>query len=218
MKQSNQKNWGHSASRFTMLRWLASRGRVSVLCGVGLLALVSIGMTARGQSVNDNAAGDPAGAAVEKPAAQQALENLRNQRKPNRPIEPTTQPGVGLERPRPSMKPGVADAAVLGVAPGLEKPQLRREGEFVRGRRGRLVRATGSNQMLFQFEADGEQSPEAPMVMLPCRMLQSMEDIVVERGDQIVFTVTGQVFVYRGSNYLLPTVVTQAVNKANLQM
>ena len=44
-----------------------------------------------------------------------------------------------------------------------------------------------------------------------------MEELISDRGDRIVFKLTGQVFVYRGSNYVLPTLFTLAIDKGNLQ-
>jgi len=56
------------------------------------------------------------------------------------------------------------------------------------------------------------------MVLLPCRLLEHMEQIVHGRSDQVVFVATGQVFVYRGTNYLLPTMAVEQWDKGNLQI
>lgn len=110
------------------------------------------------------------------------------------------------------------DPRVLGVAPGQEMPKLRREGEFIVNRRGRLVQAPNGRHVLFVFQADAEQSPETPMVFAPCLMLQNMEDIVRERGDNVTFILSGQVLVYRGINYLLPTMMKLAIDRGNLDL
>ena len=55
------------------------------------------------------------------------------------------------------------------------------------------------------------------MFLLPCRLLQNMEQIVQRRGNQAVFIVTGQVFVYQGTNHLLLTMFTLAIDKGNLR-
>jgi len=107
------------------------------------------------------------------------------------------------------------DPAVLGVAPGDPMPQLRREGEFMVNRRGRLLRSPEGYQ-LFVFEADGAGSPELPMIVQPSRLLQAMEEIVAERGDAVVFVISGQVHAYRGANYILPTMMKIAIRKGNL--
>lgn len=113
--------------------------------------------------------------------------------------------GVSMER------------GVLGVAPGQEQPKLRREGEFVVNRRGRVVPSPNGRDTLFAFEADSDTASEPPMVLSPCQTLQNMEDIVRERGDKIVFILSGQVLVYRGVNYLLPTMMKLAIDRGNLE-
>lgn len=108
------------------------------------------------------------------------------------------------------------DRALIGIAPDQALPPLRREGEFVMSRRGRLVRSGDGKQVLFVFDADSAASPELPMVVQPCQLRQSMEDVVLQRGDNVVFIVSGQVHTYRGANYLLPTMMKLAVDKGNL--
>ena len=153
-----------------------------------------------------------------KSAAQKAMEDLRKRREENQLIEPTQRlrDRRPTTAPLPSLHTGLAPA-VIGIAPGGKRPTLRREGEFVIGRRGRLLRPPNSSHMIFQFDADGQQSPDSPMVMLPCRLLEHLERLVQQNADRVVFNITGQVFVYRGLNYLLPTMFTLAVDKGNLQ-
>lgn len=108
------------------------------------------------------------------------------------------------------------DPAVLGVAPGQTPPKLRREGEFVINRRGRLIRSPRSNRPLFVFEADtSKDGQELPMILLPCRLLQDMEQTVMQHGDQVLFIVSGQIHNYRGANYLMPTTMRLAVDRGN---
>jgi hypothetical protein len=71
--------------------------------------------------------------------------------------------------------------------------------------------------VLFVFESDEKDAPEAPMILVPCQWLQSMEDIVRDRGERVVFKVSGQVLAYRGLNYLLPTMFTVDFDRGNLQ-
>ena len=162
----------------------------------------------------------PASRPIDKSAADSALEDLKRRRQSNPLIEPSVRPLQGRSKSdvRSPLSRGLADLAIRGIAPGAKSPKLRREGEFVRTRKGRLVHAANSRQALFQFEADSAGSPEPPMVLMPCRLLESMEELVFEQGDWVVFIVTGQVFVYREVNYLLPTMFKLAVNKGNLQM
>ena len=107
------------------------------------------------------------------------------------------------------------DPRIIGIAPGSATPKLRREGEFVLNRRGRLVREGG--QSLFAFDADTDKAAEAPMMLVPCRVLQNMEELAQEHGSDVVFLVTGQVFTYRGANHLLPTTMKLSIDKGNLK-
>lgn len=107
------------------------------------------------------------------------------------------------------------DPRIIGIAPGSPTPKLRREGEFILNRRGRLVREGG--QSLFAFDADTDKAAEAPMMLVPCRVLQNMEELAQEHGSDVVFLVTGQVFTYRGANHLLPTTMKLSIDKGNLK-
>src|SRR5690606_350120 len=111
-------------------------------------------------------------------------------------VEPTQRPA---DNPAPTANVDV-DTKVLGVVPGrvqgtaptgVGRPQsaarVHRDGEFIISRRGRIVAANGGAQSVFAFDADSEAAPETPMVLLPCQMLQDMEDLVAERDDQVVF-------------------------------
>ncbi len=79
------------------------------------------------------------------------------------------------------------------------------EGTFVFERRGRLARSQLSGEWYFIYDADGHGFADPPMVLLPCMALQHMERIAELRGDSVVFIVSGEVKVYHGRNYLLPT-------------
>jgi hypothetical protein len=47
-----------------------------------------------------------------------------------------------------------------------------------------------------------------PLVVLPCRLLESMEDLVARRGDELAVTVSGRVVSSRGRAFLMPSAVT----------
>ena len=102
------------------------------------------------------------------------------------------------------------DPRVLGVAPGDPLPSLRREGETIRKRDGRLLPTGDRGYAVFILDADpesdepGDDQPLA-MVVAPCITLESMERLLEDRGEDLRFTITGQVHTYRGVNYLLPT-------------
>jgi len=129
-----------------------------------------------------------------------------------RPVVPDRLESIGGVTPATGV-----NAEVLGVAPGGSPPRLHREGQFIVSRKGRLVRTPHSAQAMFVFEADSEQAPEPPMILVPCQMLESIEDLVHERGDKLVFILSGQVLMYRGANYLLPTMMKLAVDRGNLE-
>lgn len=133
------------------------------------------------------------------------------------------------DAPRPGRKP-IDDATLPDTAPrvlsdpslvglGADQPQaeLKQEGEFIIARAGRLVRSSDGAQALFVLEADSADSPEPPLIMQACKLLETMEKTVREQGDEVPFVVTGQVFVYRGANYLLPTVVKRQFDRGNLE-
>lgn len=162
----------------------------------------------------------PAGedtAAPEDPTDQTMRELMELRRQPA--VVDPLQPGPAPQGPPPSSPASnvEVDRAVIGVAPGARQPQLRREGEFIVSRRGRLVRTPDGAHLVFAFEADGPKSPEAPMILLECQYLETMENIVQQYGDTTVFIVSGQVHTYRGHNYLLPTMMKLAQDQGNLQ-
>jgi hypothetical protein len=128
------------------------------------------------------------------------------------PVErPTPMPGNTGNR-RPS-SPGSGG----GQAP-VEDENLLREGTYLVSRPGRLIRGGGNGlgSVLFAFEADGDQAAEQPMMLMPSRMLELMEDIVAESGDKTVFVISGRVHTYRSANYLLPTLMRREINLGNL--
>ncbi|MCC7409602.1 MAG: hypothetical protein IT442_16175 [Phycisphaeraceae bacterium] len=146
------------------------------------------------------------------PSSEEVLQRMLRRRQEIPVIEPSSQapmdmPALGNLRP---------DPAVLGVAPGQDQPMLRREGEFVVSRRGRVFR-TPDGFLQFRFEADSEQAPEPPVYMMPCQMLEHIEQLTDERKNDVVFVLSGQVFVYRGRNWLLPTMMRLDVDRGNLQ-
>ncbi|MFW5681723.1 MAG: hypothetical protein ACOC1G_01845 [Phycisphaeraceae bacterium] len=152
-------------------------------------------------------------------SAEDVMEDLLRRRQ--RP--PATQPQRDPQRTQVPESVGVPavtveiDPDVLGIAPGQKAPELRREGEFIVSRRGRLVRSEDGAHVLFVFEADARDAPERPMIMMPCRMLESMEEIVADRGSDVEFILSGEVFVYRKNNYLLPTMMKIAIDRGNLE-
>jgi hypothetical protein len=114
-------------------------------------------------------------------------------------------PGVALAQPTVDLR---GDGA-----PSEETiPGLLPEGMFVVRQFGtmRLVGAAGW-VFIFAPNTDGPTLP--PMPLLPCANLQAMEQIAgpaADSGRDAGFLVSGQVFVFEGRNYLLPTIFVQA--------
>jgi hypothetical protein len=197
-------------------RWI-TRG-----LGAAALALAAVGALAAGDQAGAPAASAPAALTPKAlvaqtqpasgPSSEQVMQELMGRREANPLIEPAHRPAVeavsGLNRP--------ADPMLVGVAPGAELTPLRREGELVTARRGRLLHSPAGHA-IFTFEGDGPGSPEPPMIVQPCHMLEEMEAAAQERGDRIVFVVSGQVFTYRGANYLLPTMMHVATDQGNIK-
>lgn len=106
--------------------------------------------------------------------------------------------------------PASGSGAPRGVTSAPAQGRLLREGTYLSSRTGRLTRA-GNGEWLLTFDADKTGVADAPMVLMPCLNLMAMEKLVEKGGDAISFTVSGQVFVYKGRNHLLPSLY--AVNR-----
>lgn len=185
-------------------------------------ALALLGIAVLGQAAAENekpkADAPPAKAAennADQPSAEEVLSELLKRRAENPLIEPA-QP-----QPDSAAKPDAAEqetGQTLGSAPDLPAGKLMREGSFIITRRGRLMRAgNGAAQWLFAFEADKDQLADPPMYLMPCRMLEDMENLASKHDRSILFVVSGQVFTYRKANYLLPTMMKIAPRRGNLQ-
>lgn len=207
--------------RWTATGWLT----LAVL----LCATVSIAQNNGNSNSNNNDDDAPAQTQQARPSAQEVMDDLAGPQQPDPPVvEPSRQPDIRPVTPGrpgapgrpgsrvPTTRPNI-DRAILGIAPGQDQPTLRREGEFIVSRKGRLQQAGEGGAALFVFEADGQDAGEAPMIMQPCRLLEDMEDYVARHGDRVVFIVSGQVHTYRGANYLLPTMMKLAVDQGNLR-
>jgi len=191
---------------------------------IGLLigSAVALGMLGVSHTLAEESDAPPADTAPTSSSgedtARQVMEQLLQQRQQGPTIEPTREAEVTPEPSRVGAPAAAVDLdpAVLGVAPGGEQPKLLPEGTFIVTRRGRLIRSSDGAHVLFVFEADDQASPEAPMILMPCRKLQDMEDYTEKHGDQTVFRLSGQVHTYRSANYLLPTMMVIDINRGNL--
>ncbi|MEQ9460107.1 MAG: hypothetical protein RIG82_04045 [Phycisphaeraceae bacterium] len=105
------------------------------------------------------------------------------------------------------------DRSVLGLAPGEDAPPLMRDGSFIIGRRGHLRTSGDGAHLLFVFDSQHADKSLLPMIVQPCALREDMEDYLAQRGHEISFIVSGQVFSYRGANYLLPTMMKVAIDR-----
>lgn len=82
-------------------------------------------------------------------------------------------------------------------------------------RTGRLTRE--GDYYVFSFESRSEQEAEAPMRLLPNRLLEDMEDFSEGGTRSVVFVVSGEVTEYHGVNYLLLQKLLTRPNLGNLK-
>ncbi|MGQ0628161.1 MAG: hypothetical protein ACT4PL_08700 [Phycisphaerales bacterium] len=109
--------------------------------------------------------------------------------------------------------------------PAAQPPgRLLREGSVLVSRRGRMVK-TRAGEWAFVFDSDGTGKADVPMILQPCLRLAEMERIALSgqsgtgtatTAEAVTFTVSGQVFVYKGRNYLLPTLAVTTRPDPNL--
>ncbi len=131
-----------------------------------------------------------------------------------------------LERPRG----GAAtprDPAAAAVAEGVRQDRgrdamvvqaSRREGDYLIQRVGRVV-LTGSVAMgtvLFTFDADSTHADETPVVLMPCKLREELEDVIRDAPTPQTFAVSGRVYAYRGINHVLPTAYRTVPVRDNL--
>lgn len=152
----------------------------------------------------------PSEKAPEKPAEKSTTkpaETPAPATNPPAPVNPADQIMKDLEQSARNREGADANANKAPRATnGTEIPtaKLLREGTFVTSKRGRMTRA-GSGDWQISFDADAEGRIDPPMGLMPCMNLQAMEKLVEKGGDSVTFTISGQVFLYKGKNYLLPT-------------
>lgn len=149
-------------------------------------------------------------AAPAEPSADEVLQQLLLQRPASPVIAPSASPAA------PSPQDLELQPQIMGLAPEQTQPPLYREGEFIVSRRGRMLRIP-AGLWIFQFEADSQSAPEPPVLLMPCQLLENMEELNRQRGERLVFVLSGQVFTYHGRNWLLPSMMKLDVDRGNLQ-
>ena len=154
---------------------------------------------------------------TDKAGSDEVMDDMmkRLKERPSRGMEATDEEGKTV-KPTVRSKVPVLDPRIVGVAPDMPQPKLRREGEFVVSRRGRIARTRGGRDVMFMFDSVNKDKPEPPMILVPCEILETMENEVERQGDKISFIVSGQILTYRGANYLLPTMMKVDWNRGNI--
>lgn len=103
-----------------------------------------------------------------------------------------------------SAGPGGVRVERLPVAPD-EAPSVGvREGTFLNGRRGRMLR-TPSGGWSLVFDAAPDARGDAPVELMPCANLMAMEDLAMRGGEALSLVVSGPVYSQGGRSFLLPT-------------
>jgi hypothetical protein len=97
-----------------------------------------------------------------------------------------------------------ADAAAMPQASAALMNAIQ-ENTAVINRRGKVTRDRAGGWLLV-FDADAAGLADPPMKLLPCMLLESIEDYARRVGNNSPVIVTGQIYLYNGQNYLLPTV------------
>jgi len=142
------------------------------------------------------------------PSTEDVLKEMEKQRgKAPAPTPSTAPPTPGPSTPAADAPPAKAVRPVIG--------RLLREGTFLVDRRGRMVRASNGD-WTYAFDADAQNQADPTMILMPCQKLEAMEKLAERYGESVTFSVTGQVFVYKNRNYLLPGPFQ--VHRANLDL
>ena len=154
------------------------------------------------------------------PHADDVLQELLGQKHDSPAQEPTGAGVAGRAQGTPALAPQArlaSDPLLVGLDPTQPLAELKEEGQFIIARTGRLVRSVDGDHALFVLDADGPGAPEPPMVLQACKLLEDMEKTVRQQGEDVPFVITGQVFIYRGANYLLPSIVKREFDRGNLE-
>ena len=110
-------------------------------------------------------------------------------------------------------RPGAAASTADGNAPAADATNTQgaatgrtiAEGTRIVDRRARVRRTTGGGYSLI-FDADASGISDPPMMLLPCRLLEDLAAVSARRAEDASVLISGEVMLYRGRNYLLPSV------------
>lgn len=190
----------------------------------GLAIALALPMPAHGQSetgvpppTQEERAGPGEDAELTDESIESVRESLERAREP-RTLYPASRLSVTPAMPLQSLET-FRGATLPPVDLGEERTTLWPEGTFLSRRRGVLF-VTDWGAYLFAFHPDEGGVRDRPVVLLPCETLRRMETaaLVSEQTPQEstrvreigAFALSGEVFAYRGRNYVLPTAFSLA--------
>ena len=118
---------------------------------------------------------------------------------------PTTLPAQQMLDRMLQSRPDAGRPLSPGDAPATEteQPFVRKEGDVLRQRVGRLVRAHDGKAWEFNYEADGKTLQDPPMGILPNTNLAAMEATLKKSNRDVRFRITAVTTLYNGHNYIL---------------
>jgi hypothetical protein len=99
--------------------------------------------------------------------------------------------------------PDIDKSTTQAVAPAATTQQLRREGDWIRDKVGRLTKGSDGQSWEFTFDSDARSLQDPPVVILPNLKLMQMENAVTGSNRDLKFRITGMVTEYKGRNYIL---------------
>ena len=117
-------------------------------------------------------------------------------------------------------KTGVNSNAA-GRSSGVQAPDESANGKLlpeetqIVNRRGKITRDSGGGWM-FVFDADATALADPPMRLLPCLLVERIEDYARRTGNNSPALISGPVYLYQGQNYLLPTVFRIPAERKNI--
>jgi hypothetical protein len=100
--------------------------------------------------------------------------------------------------------PATRNGASVDAAASTRSATMQ-ENTAVVNRRGKITRDR-SGGWLMVFDADASGLADPPLKLMPCTLLENIEDYARRVGNNSPIIVTGQVYLYNGQNHLLPTV------------
>ena len=147
----------------------------------------------------------PAATTEQDPRVTDLIRDLEQARLGPRKVSPsgvTRQPAEGAPASSGgSLAQDVASGAAVGQREGLTN-----EGTMITNKRGRLVRmATEGGRLCLVTDNDANSPAGSVLILQPCRVMQQMEGMSSLRGDAMTFRVSGQIMVFGGKNFLMPT-------------